>query len=186
LEQVSLVVQALPSLQASVLLLCVQAPLVQASVVQTLLSSQLTQLAPPVPHCVVLVDVMHAFPVTQPVQQLPPRQVPLEAPMLQAVPFESVVCWQDCEVTPTQASLVQEFPSSQLMQLAPPTPQLATVPPGRQEPFEMQPVQQLPFKQVPLGQPVPLATFAWVQAPPLQASVVQGSESSQLAQAAPP
>jgi hypothetical protein len=48
----------------------VHAPLLQVSVVHSLVSSQPAQATPPVPHAVALVPATHEVPFQQPVQQL--------------------------------------------------------------------------------------------------------------------
>jgi hypothetical protein len=76
-------VQHLPSLQlpfwqgvpAGAFLLT-QLPEEQVSVVQTRLSSQSAQAAPPLPHWLAVEPVWHAEPSQHPVQQAPPKQSP--------------------------------------------------------------------------------------------------------------
>lgn len=141
-EHVSLVVQALPSLQATELLVCVQ-PLVgvQPSVVQTLPSSQFCGLPPqdPPEHASLIVQALlslHEFVLfawTQPVAGLqlsfvhplpslqfggaPPTHDPPEhaSPVVQALPslHAFVLFLWTQPVIVLQESVVQEFPSLQ-------------------------------------------------------------------------
>lgn len=78
-----------PPVQLLVLLVCVQPPLVQASVVQAFPSSQLTQIAPAVPQAVTLVPALQADPELerQPVQQLPLAHLPF----VHVLPFDLFV-----------------------------------------------------------------------------------------------
>jgi hypothetical protein len=173
--QVSLVVQALPSLHGAALLVCVQPVAgLQASSVQTLPSSQFgagppTQLPPEQVSAVV-----QAFPSSQgsvfgvPPQSPPPQMSPdvqalpsLQAPVL-------LVCVHPLPVS--QASSVQGLPSSQF----------GAGPPTQEPPEQASPtVQALPSLQgavlLTCVQPVPA----------LQPSSVQVSPSSQSS-AGPP
>ena len=137
-------------------------------------SSQFTQAAPALPHAVTLVPALHVEPLRQPVQQLPPEHFP------PVQLFVLLVCVQPPLV---QASVVQAFPSSQLMQVAPALPHAVTLVPALQvDPeLERQPVQQLPPAHFPFVHVLPFDLFVVVQPHPLlQLDVLHSPGSGQL------
>jgi hypothetical protein len=199
-EQTSPVVQALPSLQVAVLLVCTHpVALLHESLVQGLLSSQFgaappTQAPPeqvsPVVQALPSLQLAVLFVWVQPVAGLqasvvqgllslqfaavPPTQAPPEqvSPVVQALPslqLAVLLVWVQ-PVAGLQASLVQGFESSQF----------GAAPPTQAPPEQVSPVvQALPSLQL-------AVLLVWVQpVAGLQASLVQGFESSQLG-AAPP
>ena len=69
------------------LLLVVHTPPEHNAALQGTLVLQAAQLPPPEPHRLVLVPTWQVLPLTQPVQQLPPRHLPPDPPLLQVVPL---------------------------------------------------------------------------------------------------
>jgi hypothetical protein len=155
--------------------------LLQLSVVHALVSSQLVQAAPTLPHWVAVVEVMHVDPFQQPVQQLPFLQVP--APEL----HESVLYVLTHAPAALQLSLVQGSSSLQFWQLAPAFPHWVVVGDVTHVLPVQQPVQQLPFLHVPAPELQGMSLrLVMMQVPVLQLAVLHGSTVWQTKQSCPP
>jgi hypothetical protein len=106
----------------------------------------------------------------QPVQQEPPRQVPL----VQLVPS---VALPTPQLPPVQVAFLQTSEvGGQLLQLPPLPPQALALLPLWQVFPEMQPVQQPPARHLPFVQEVPSALIGSAQTPLVQVEPVLHSE----------
>lgn len=95
-----------------VLLLVVHTPSVHNAALQGALVLQAVQLPPPEPQTLVLDPAWQVLPLTQPVQQLPPRQVPPNPPLLQVVPVVLLVTVHP--PSPSHVELVSHCPGVQV------------------------------------------------------------------------
>jgi hypothetical protein len=142
------------------------APLTQRSCVQGLVSAHPVHAAPLAPHWPAdwLPIATQVLPDTQPVQQT----LPTHAPLGHSVPSPTLVC---VHVPPPHESVVQGFPSSQLLQEFPLLPQVLTEVPLTQAPPLQQllaPEQQVDPQHEPEQQDVPQQSCPAWQHKPLQ------------------
>lgn len=140
----------------------------QVSMVHAFLSSHSTHALPPAPQALEVAPGWHLPPLsTQPVQQVPLRQIP----PVQAVPSLSPV---EVHLPAAQVAEAQGPPPEQTEQAPPPAPQADRPLPGKQLVPLQHPAQQVPLLQVPPLQVVPAGAGVAVHLLWLQASMRQG------------